>query len=106
MTHRLFVVVLACASLSPLVLAVRTDAATARAPDQIYQAFCAACHNTGWNGAPITGIKADWEPRMADGIDGLLKNAKQGLNTMPPMGSCADCTDEELKAAIDVMLKF
>ena len=36
--------------------------------------------------------------------DSLLRNAKQGINNMPPMGTCLDCTDAELQAAIRKML--
>jgi cytochrome c5 len=78
----------------------------ARSADQIYQAYCAVCHATGWNGAPINGIKDDWEPRAAAGIDAMLRNVKLGLNTMPPMGTCMDCSDAELRAAIEEMVRF
>ncbi|MBB6092948.1 cytochrome c5 [Povalibacter uvarum] len=78
----------------------------ARPADQIYQTYCAVCHATGWNGAPINGIKDDWESRAAAGFDSMLRNVKQGLNTMPPMGTCMDCSDAELQAAIEEMMKF
>ncbi len=44
--------------------------------------------------------------RLERGFDALFENAKQGLNAMPPMGVCMDCTDAELKAAIQEMLRF
>ena len=47
---------------------------------------------------------AERQPRLATGFESLFKNAKQGINTMPPMGTCTDCTDEELEAAIRKML--
>ncbi|MGB5729137.1 MAG: c-type cytochrome [Thiogranum sp.] len=34
----------------------------------------------------------------------MLATAVSGLNAMPPKGTCADCSDEELKAAIEYML--
>jgi len=91
----------------PLIALLNVHAATAqRSGDEIFQTYCAACHSTGWNGAPISGIKGDWEPRLANGVETMLQNSKQGLNTMPPMGTCTDCSDAELRAAIEMMLKF
>jgi cytochrome c5 len=77
---------------------------TARAPDAILNQYCNVCHLTGWNGAPLSGDPNDWQPRLTTGFDSLLKNAKQGINNMPPMGTCLDCTDAELEAAIRKML--
>lgn len=82
------------------------EPAAARSGDDIYRDFCAACHSGGWQGAPVANDKAEWAPRLEKGFDTLFQNAKQGVNGMPPMGVCMDCTDVELKAAIDVMLRF
>lgn len=75
-----------------------------RAPDAILNQYCNVCHLTGWNGAPLNGDTNDWQPRLSTGFDSLMKNAKQGINSMPPMGTCQDCTDTELAAAIRKML--
>ena len=45
-----------------------------------------------------------WGQRVDKGIDTLTYNVKYGLNAMPAMGLCADCTDEELKAVVQYML--
>jgi cytochrome c5 len=76
----------------------------ARAPDAILNQYCNVCHLTGWNGAPLSGDASDWQPRLSAGFASLFKNVKQGMNSMPPMGTCQDCTDEELEAAIRKML--
>lgn len=81
-----------------------TIAAGPRSGDQVYNAKCMACHSTGVAGAPKVGDQASWAPRAAKGIDGLLASAVSGLNAMPPKGTCADCSDQELKAAIEYML--
>ena len=84
-----------------------TETAAAAAPrsgDAVYTASCLACHSAGVAGAPIVGDKAAWVDRAAKGIDGLLATAISGINAMPPKGTCADCSDEELKAAIEYML--
>lgn len=70
-----------------------------------YQRTCFACHGTGAAGAPKAGDKAAWEPRLAKGIDELLNSVKNGKGVMPPMGLCADCTDEDFKGLIEMMSK-
>jgi cytochrome c5 len=84
------------------------DAAAAAEPmtaDQIYQAKCLACHDTGAAGAPKTGDAAAWAPRIAQGMDTLLANATNGLNAMPPKGLCMECSDADLKAVVQYMVE-
>lgn len=73
-----------------------------RSGEELYKAVCAACHETGAAGAPKTGDKAAWAPRIGVGLDVLTKTAKAGKNAMPPKGG-ADATDEELARAIVYM---
>lgn len=75
-----------------------------RSGEELYNTKCAVCHAAGVAGAPVFGDAAAWAPRAEKGMDGLLATAKSGLNAMPPMGTCVDCSDEELKAAIQYML--
>ena len=79
-------------------------AAAPRSGDQVYTSACMACHASGVAGAPKVGDQAAWSARAAKGVDGLLSSAINGLNAMPPKGTCAACSDEELKAAIEYML--
>lgn len=74
-----------------------------RTGEDMYKATCGACHDTGVAGAPKTGDKGVWAPRIALGIEGLLKSAVAGKNAMPPKGGAADATEAELKAAIVFM---
>lgn len=69
-----------------------------------YKSTCSVCHDQGVAGAPKFRNSADWKPRMAVGMDGMLKIAIQGKGGMPPRGTCMQCSDEELKAAIEYML--
>jgi cytochrome c5 len=80
------------------------DPPAQRTAEQILNQYCNVCHATGWNGAPISGDRTEWQPRLMTGFDALFKNARQGFNNMPPMGTCQDCTDAELKAAIEAMI--
>lgn len=77
----------------------------ARAGQAIIDKHCIACHSIGLMDAPKIGDTAAWKTRAdkEGGLDGLLAKAITGLNTMPPKGTCGDCTDDELKAAIQTM---
>ncbi len=79
--------------------------AAPRSIEDIVSATCGGCHNSGVMGAPKIGTKADWDSRFGNGVEGLLKNAINGLNAMPPRGSAADLTDEQLELAIIKMLQ-
>ncbi|TAL60956.1 MAG: cytochrome c5 family protein [Legionella sp.] len=70
-----------------------------------YEQYCLVCHRDGLAGAPKFENKEDWQPRLsAKKLDGLLTSAKNGLNAMPAKGTCMDCSDEDLKIAIQYML--
>ncbi len=75
-----------------------------RGGEELYNTKCGVCHTAGVAGAPKLGNAEDWAPRAAKGVDGLLASAKSGINAMPPMGTCMDCSDTELTAAIQYML--
>lgn len=71
----------------------------------IYTKYCVLCHGSGLAGAPKFGDATDWNVRLdARTIDELLSTAQKGLNAMPAKGSCNECSDEDLKAAITYML--
>lgn len=74
--------------------------------EQKYMASCFACHSTGAAGAPKVGdgMAAEWEPRMEKGLDSVVANAINGINTMPAKGLCFDCTDDDLKAIVEYMI--
>ena len=72
--------------------------------EQVYQSKCIACHAAGVAGAPKVGDTSAWAPRIAQGTDNMLKNAVNGLNAMPPKGTCMNCTEDELRAAIEYMV--
>ncbi len=76
-----------------------------RSGSDVYGTYCTACHGTGAMGAPKSGDAAVWKTRLAKGFDKTLANAINGLNMMPPKGTCGDCSDEELSAAIKHMTK-
>ena len=73
-----------------------------RSGEKVYQSACFACHGTGALDAPKKGDAA-WKPRLEQGYDTLLKHAIEGIRNMPARGTCADCSDDELAAAIKFM---
>ena len=84
--------------------AAASDAAASgpRSGEKVYQTACFACHGTGALDAPKKGDAA-WKPRIAQGMDILKKHAIEGIRSMPPRGTCGDCSDDEIEAAIKFM---
>ena len=74
-----------------------------RSGEEVYNTACTACHGAGILGAPKLGDKAAWDERLAKGLDETLAVAIKGINAMPPKGNCANCSDDELMAAIKYM---
>ncbi|MBL8362608.1 MAG: c-type cytochrome [Rubrivivax sp.] len=94
MTVRFAVVLATCAP----------AAALAQAGKAVYDGACAACHGAGVLGAPKPGDVAAWKPRVAAGLDGLLKRAISGTDKgMPPRGGRVDLSDAQLRSAIEFM---
>lgn len=74
-----------------------------RSGQQVYDKYCTACHTSGVMGAPKMNNAADWQPRLDQGMETVLKHAVEGFNAMPPKGTCSDCSEEEIQAAINYM---
>ncbi|WOF73515.1 c-type cytochrome [Parvibaculaceae bacterium PLY_AMNH_Bact1] len=62
---------------------------------------CVACHGSGAAGAQKLGDVAAWALVIGKGIDVLYGSTINGFNGMPAIGLCLDCSDDELKAAVD-----
>ena len=86
-------------------VAVSAGGGDAKTPDSVIAKHCNACHGSGLLGAPKIGDTAAWKERAdhQGGLDGILAKAITGINAMPPKGTCADCSDADLKAAIQKM---
>lgn len=70
---------------------------------EVYEAACMACHDSGALGAPRFENKGDWSARIGQGYDTLLKNTIEGIRQMPPRGGNADLTDVEVARAVTYM---
>jgi cytochrome c5 len=74
----------------------------------VYEAACKACHATGLVGAPKTGDKAAWGPRIAQGKPTLYEHATKGfqgkVGVMPPKGGRTDFSDDLVHAGVDYLV--
>jgi cytochrome c5 len=74
-------------------------------PEGLYRNHCAACHDSGVAGAPVTGSQESWAGRIDKGADVLAESVIRGLNAMPPRWACAQCTNEEISSIVAFMLE-
>jgi cytochrome c5 len=73
----------------------------------IYQNLCGACHQNGAAGAPAPTRDA-WAPRIAQGLDTLVKHAIEGYQgpggVMSARGGNPALTDEQVRATVEYMV--
>lgn len=74
----------------------------------VYKAACVACHGAGIAGAPKSGDKAAWGPRIAQGKPTLYEHAIKGYQgkagVMPAKGGNSALADADVQAAVDYMV--
>jgi cytochrome c5 len=94
------------------VMTVAAAAPTAAAPaaaavdgEAVYKQACSACHAVGAAGAPKSGDKAAWAPRIKKGEDALVASAIKGIGNMPPKGGNPSLTDAQIRAAVAYQIK-
>jgi cytochrome c5 len=75
-----------------------------------YKAVCSTCHSAGIAGAPKSGDKAAWAPRIAQGKTTLYKHALEGFQgkngVMPAKGGRADLPDDLIRQTVDYMVSI
>lgn len=85
-----------------------TPAAENTLGKSVFGKTCALCHAAGVAGAPKPGDKADWGPRIAQGMDTLYKHATEGFTgakgQMPARGGSPSLSDDDVKAAVNYMV--
>ena len=81
----------------------RTARTPERSGEEIVQARCIKCHQTGEGGAPKIGDRAAWIPRVKQGLDVVVRSAIKGHGGMPARGGQADLTDAEMRSAVIYM---
>ena len=75
----------------------------------IYQNACADCHEGGFwgwlSGAPSIKDASQWKPYLEKDVESIIQAAIQGTDGgMNPKGDCGECTDEEIRKAVEYML--
>ncbi len=71
----------------------------------IYEKYCITCHRDGVAGAPKFRDEASWKSRTEQrDINTLVDAAIKGKNVMPQKGTCQECTNSDIKAAIEYMI--
>lgn len=93
------------AGAAPAAVASAAPSAADTVGKKLYETSCFACHGTGVAGAPKLGDKAAWAPYIATGMDTMLQVAIKGKGAMPPRGTAMNASDEDLRAAIEYMVK-
>lgn len=78
---------------------------------QIWLGTCEACHANSMSEAPQVKRPGAWEARIAKGRDVLDAHALGGYvgksgEEMPPRGGNPKLSDDEVKAALEYMLKL
>lgn len=90
-------------SAAPVAAAPAATTVAAGAGEALYKQSCTVCHAAGVAGAPKSGDKAAWAPRIAQGIDALTASAIKGKGAMPPKGGSA-ASDADIRAAVQFMV--
>ncbi len=76
---------------------------------RVFDKTCGLCHGAGVGGAPRPGDKANWAPRIAQGMDTLYRHATDGFSGatgyMPARGGAA-VPDADVKAGVDYMVSL
>lgn len=75
-----------------------------RGGEEVYSAACGSCHDSGAAGAPKLGNTGDWASRFEQDTETLYEHAINGYNAMPAKGGCSDCSDQEVKNAVDYIM--
>lgn len=90
---------------APATPAAQAVAVAAIDGEAVYKEACAVCHVAGVANAPKLDDKAAWSTRAEAGLDMLVKSALNGKGGMPPKGGRMDLADDNIKAAVEYMLK-
>jgi cytochrome c5 len=71
---------------------------------EVYEAFCASCHDAGRGNAPVTGEPTDWDDRSQLWMAVLTEHVKAGYLDMPARGDQPELTDLSVSKAVEHMM--
>jgi cytochrome c5 len=92
------------AAIPPAAVPAAAKAAGDGKGKSVYDTVCQVCHTPGIAGAPKTGDKTAWAPRLKTGMEALYTSSIKGKNAMPPKGGNLSLSDADVKAAVDFMV--
>ncbi len=72
--------------------------------ESAYNIACASCHDTGENGAPLTGAPDYWSDRSPLWEAVLADHAKKGYMKMPAKGGMSELPDQVVVSATEYMM--
>jgi len=78
-----------------------------RSGEVVYNYSCATCHDRTTQGAPLPDDDVEWSKRLQEkGKEVLVQHVIEGFNQdlMPPKGGCRNCSEKEIRAAVDYIL--
>ena len=73
--------------------------------EQVYQAVCMACHDSGVAHAPKMGERTAWVPLIEEGQSVLTGHAWVGVRAMPARGGSDDISLVEFARAVAYMAR-
>jgi len=77
--------------------------------EDVFKASCANCHDSliggFFSGAPSIEKKAAWAPLLPKGVEGLTQATISGIGKMAARGGCAECSDEDIRAAVEYIVE-
>ena len=83
-------------TVAALLVAGQVTAADGKA---VYEKTCKGCHSVM---KPKMGDKAEWAPRIKQGVDALTATVMKGKPPMPPKGGAA--SEGDVKAAVQYIV--
>jgi len=106
----IFFILATLIALTVTTIAIATSHSTpTRSGEAVFATNCANCHTGGIGGffskAPDIDDPEDWEALTPKGLDALTENTITGTGDMAARGACAECTDEEIRAAVEHILR-
>lgn len=77
--------------------------ATEKTGEEVVKGVCSMCHAAGLMNSPKIGDKGQWQARIAQGYETLVKHAIEGIRSMPARGGNPSLTDGEVANAVAYM---
>ena len=74
----------------------------------LFDKTCSSCHTGGFKGwmtgAPKMGNWDDWEVFFEQGLPVMTKHINEGTKRHEIKGGCTDCTEKQIRAAIEYIM--